>query len=71
MLYLADFLEPARKPTAATADHTQLAERVPKERVAVLREVAHRRIEWMLRSGWMLPDETVGFWNSLVGRPGR
>ena len=71
MLYLADFLEPARKPTAATADHTQLAQRVPKERAAVLREVARRRIEWMLRSAWMLPDETVGFWNSLVGRPGR
>ena len=68
MLYLADFLEPARKPTAATADHPQLAERVPKERAAVLREVARRRIEWMLRSGWMLPDETVAFWNSLVGR---
>src|SRR2546423_1291548 len=50
MLYLADFLEPARKPTAATADHPQLAQRVPKERAAVLREVARRRIEWMLRS---------------------
>ena len=68
MLYLADFLEPARKPTAPTADHPQLTHRVPKACAAVLREVACRRIEWMLRSGWMLPDETVAFWNSLVGR---
>ncbi len=68
MLYLADFLEPARKQTAATMDHPQLTQRVPTERDAVLREVARRRIEWMLRSGWMLPDETAGFWNSLVGR---
>ncbi len=69
MLYLADFLEPARKPTAAIADHPQLIQRVPEERDAVLREVARRRIEWMLRSEWILPHETVGFWNSLVGRP--
>ena len=68
MLYLADFLEPARKPTASTADHAQLAQRVPQERAAVLQEVARRRISWMVRSGWMLPDETVAFWNSLVER---
>jgi HD superfamily phosphohydrolase YqeK len=68
MLYLADFLEPGRG-SAAGSDRAQLAERVPKERNAVLREVARRRIEWLLRSGWQLSDETVQFWNKLVARP--
>lgn len=66
MLYLADFLEPGRDfdPNGRRA----LAARVPTERDAVLREVARRRIEWVLRSGWPLPPETVAFWNALVGR---
>src|SRR5437773_10767627 len=51
MLYLADFLEPARKPTAPTADHPHLTHRVPKEFAAVLRGVVCRRISCMLRSG--------------------
>jgi HD superfamily phosphohydrolase YqeK len=66
MLYLADFLEPERDHEADRAD---LARRVPLERDAVLREVARRRIEWLLRSGWKLPPSTVAFWNQLVGRP--
>jgi 2-amino-4-hydroxy-6-hydroxymethyldihydropteridine diphosphokinase len=65
MLYLADFLEPKRDHVADRAD---LARRVPRERDAVLREVARRRIEWLLRSGWPLPPSTVAFWNQLVGR---
>ncbi|HYU08954.1 MAG TPA: HD domain-containing protein [Gemmatimonadales bacterium] len=66
MLYLADFLEPGR-----ATDHTDLpdlTQRVPRERDKVLREVARRRIEWMLRSGWALPASTVAFWNALVKR---
>jgi HD superfamily phosphohydrolase YqeK len=65
MLYLADFLEPARERIAP--DHADLARRVPVERDAILREVARRRIEWVLRSGWPLVPETVAFWNQLVG----
>ena len=67
MLYLADFLEPQRDfdPDGRRA----LAERVPTERDTVLREVARRRIDWVLRSGWPLVSETVAFWNQLVGRP--
>ena len=67
MLYLADFLEPGRDfdPDGRRA----LAARVPAERDAVLREVARRRIDWVLRSGWRLLPETVAFWNQLVGRP--
>ncbi len=66
MLYLADFLEPGRE--FASAERAQLARRVPAERDAVLREVARRRIEWLLRSGWLLPATTVAFWNQLAGR---
>ncbi len=67
MLYLADFLEPGRD--FASAECTALARRVPTERDAVLRDVARRRIEWVLRSGWPLPHEAVDFWNQLAGRP--
>jgi HD superfamily phosphohydrolase YqeK len=67
MLYLADFLEPGRD--FASPERTQLARRVATERDAVLREVARRRLEWVLRSGWPLPHETVDFWNQLAGRP--
>ena len=64
MLYLADFLEPGREYDQQ--ERRLLAARVPLERDAVLRVVAHRRISWVLRSGWSLPPETVGFWNALV-----
>jgi len=66
MLYLADFLDPGRE--FASAERAQLARRVPGERDAVLREVARRRIEWLLRAGWPLPATTVAFWNQLAGR---
>lgn len=66
MLYLADYLEPGRDFDAA--GRRALARRLPRERDAVLREVAARRIEWVLRSGWQLVPETVGFWNALVSR---
>jgi HD superfamily phosphohydrolase YqeK len=66
MVYLADFLEPGR---AFDRDGRRaLAQRVPAERDAVLREVARRRIEWVLRSGWPLLPETVAFWNALASR---
>jgi HD superfamily phosphohydrolase YqeK len=64
MLYLADFLEPGR--TYDRAARAELSRRVPAERDTVLTEVARRRLAWVLRSGWPLPDETVKFWNSLV-----
>ena len=68
MLYLADFLEPGRATATDHADLADLAQRVPVERDAVLREVAQRRLEWVLRSRRRLAPETVAFWNSLVGR---
>ena len=66
MLYLADFLEPGRH--FDLNGRRELAARVPAERDVVLREVARRRVEWVLRSGWPLAPETVAFWNALVGR---
>lgn len=64
MLYLADFLEPGRD----VADRAELARRVPDERDAVLVEVVRRRMVWIIRSGWTMPEATVAFWNQLVGR---
>lgn len=69
MLYLADFLEPGRAKYTDFIFNADLMLRVPPERDAVLREVARRRLEWVLRSGWPLAPETVAFWNQLVGRP--
>ncbi|HEX9703827.1 MAG TPA: HD domain-containing protein [Gemmatimonadales bacterium] len=66
MLYLADYLEPGRSFDSDA--RRRLAERVPRQKDDVLREVARRRIEWVVRSGWPLPPETVAFWNTLVSR---
>jgi HD superfamily phosphohydrolase YqeK len=64
MLYLADYLEPGR--TFAPDERRRLAASVPRQPDDILREVARRRIEWVVRSGWRLPRETVAFWNALV-----
>ena len=64
MLYLADHLEPGRRFDAAA--HAAIRARVPAERDVVLKEVARRRIEWIVRSGWPLAPETVAFWNALA-----
>src|SRR6266516_1557275 len=61
MLYLADYLEPGR--TFDREARRELAARVPAERDVVLRDVARRRIESPVRSGWPLREETVNFWN--------
>jgi HD superfamily phosphohydrolase YqeK len=64
MLYLADFLEPGRGGT----DRGDLVAKVPAQRNAILKEVARRRLDWVLTSGWPLLPETVAFWNALVQR---
>ena len=66
MLYLADFLEPGRD--FDLNGRRDLAARVPREPDVVLREVARRRVDWVLRSGWPLVPETVAFWNALASR---
>jgi HD superfamily phosphohydrolase YqeK len=65
MLYLADYLEPGRAYDQEL--RRSLAARVAEERDAVLKQVAARRIAWVIESRWPLLRETVEFWNSLVG----
>jgi HD superfamily phosphohydrolase YqeK len=64
MLYLADYLEPGR--TFDAPARVVLLGRMPAERDSVLRDVARRRIEWIVRSNWCLRPETVAFWNALI-----
>ena len=66
MLYLADYLEPGR-PHEVEA-RSALRARVARERDGVLREVARRRVERVVHSGWPLAPETVAFWNALASR---
>ena len=68
LLYLADYLEPGRRFDGAM--RRTLAQRVPSDCDAVLREVARARIERVLRSGWALHPTTVTFWNALVATRG-
>ncbi len=62
-LYLADYLEPGR---THDADRAALVVRVPGEFDAVLREVASRRVSWLLRSAKPIARQTWDFWNGLV-----
>ena len=64
MLYLADHLEPGRSSDNPT--RAALRARMPGERDAVLMAVVRRRIEWIVRSGWLLAPETVAFWNAVA-----
>ena len=43
-----------------------MADRVPREPRAVLKEVATERLHWLIRSGWPLIAETVEFWNAVT-----
>lgn len=66
MLYLADYLEPGRVHEVDL--RAALRARVPTERDPVLTEVARRRVERIVQSGWPLTSETVAFWNALAPR---
>jgi len=67
-LYCADFLEPGRRfdPEIRAA----LAARFPAEPTRVLTEVASRRLQHVIRSGWPIPEATRRFWNALVADAG-
>jgi HD superfamily phosphohydrolase YqeK len=67
MLYLADYLEPGRQHERKMLD--ELAQRVPVQPAAVLREVAVLRIGWRLAQGGRIARETWEFWNGLVADP--
>jgi 2-amino-4-hydroxy-6-hydroxymethyldihydropteridine diphosphokinase len=62
-LYMADFLEPGRN--FMHADRAFLAEQVPFAFDATFRQVVRVRLEWVLREGKGLTNETVALWNSV------
>jgi len=64
ILFLADFLEPGRTHEGAVL--AELAGRVAADPAAVLREVAARKVRWLLHIGRPIARETWDFWNSLV-----
>ncbi len=64
MLYLADYLEPARPYERERLD--AFAARVPAAPRTVLREVAAMRLAWRLRNGGRIARETWEFWNSIA-----
>jgi HD superfamily phosphohydrolase YqeK len=65
ILYCADFLDPGRPFDQEW--RAELAERLPADPGAVLREVARSRLIHIVESGWPVLDPTTRFWNSLVG----
>jgi HD superfamily phosphohydrolase YqeK len=62
-LYMADFLEPGRH--FARADRAFLAAHVPHDFDGVFRQVVRARIEWALREGHAVFEQTIALWNSL------
>jgi 2-amino-4-hydroxy-6-hydroxymethyldihydropteridine diphosphokinase len=62
-LYMADFLEPGR--SFMQADRAFLADQVPFAFDATFRQVVRMRLEWVLREGKGLTNETVALWNSV------
>ena len=67
VLYCADFLEPGR--TELGPERAMLAERFAADPQEVLYSVARHRMRHLVESGWPLPQPSVRFWNSLVGKP--
>ena len=66
MLYLADYLESGRR--GRRKERAKLAQRVPGDRDAVLREVVAQQMQDQLSAGRPIDPLTLGFWNSLVRR---
>jgi 2-amino-4-hydroxy-6-hydroxymethyldihydropteridine diphosphokinase len=64
MLFMADYLEPGRIHDRSDLD--ALIALVPHQPREAFREVAARRIGWLLRHGRPIPEVTWEFWNSLV-----
>ena len=62
-LYMADFLEPGR--TFDVERRASVAARVPQEFDAAFRSVVQQRIEWTMREGRALHEETARLWNAV------
>ena len=59
------FLEPGRSFDREA--RAGLAARFPAAMDEVVREVAARRVQWLVRSGWFIPETTWRFWNHVAG----
>ncbi len=64
ILYMADYLEPGRKFRSEWRE--ELRDYVVADPDSALFEVARARMKWLVESGWPIPRETLGFWNSIV-----
>lgn len=63
-LFVADFVEPGREEGREW--RRELREAMPGDWDRVVRTVAAARIRRTVERGWILREETVGFWNHLV-----
>jgi 2-amino-4-hydroxy-6-hydroxymethyldihydropteridine diphosphokinase len=64
-LFMADFLEPGRG--FMKTDRAFLASLLPRDFAGVFRQVVAMRLEWTLREGKPLFQESVALWNSVCG----
>jgi HD superfamily phosphohydrolase YqeK len=64
VLYCADYLEPGR--THDREIRSALAAAFPEDPSGVLGQVAVRRVGHLITSGWVIPEPTWRFWNSLA-----
>jgi HD superfamily phosphohydrolase YqeK len=62
-LYMADYLEPGRD--FGLADREFLTAHVSHDFDGVFRQVVRQRLEWSLREGNVLYQESVDLWNSV------
>lgn len=62
-LYMADYLEPGR--SFAGEERAALAAAVPGDFDGTFREVVRHRLEWVLREGLELHQQTVELWNTI------
>jgi len=62
-LYMADFLEPGRK--FMRTERAFFARLVPTAFDDVFRQVVRMRLEWALREGKGLANETVAMWDAV------
>lgn len=62
-LYMADYLEPGRK--FSRRDRRFLSNLVPHAFDDIFRQVVRLRLEWSIREGYPIFQETVALWNSL------
>lgn len=69
VLYCADCLEPGR--SGAGPERALLARQFPKDPQAVLIAVASERLRYLISSGWIIPQPTLRFWNSLAAAASR